>query len=143
MSLEIRYGRDGTPRKHWYARFVVDGRTKVVNLGVAVRGTPPASLREMGGLRFELSRKEAEKELERIKGDANRKGHAQHLTERLIELKTGQAFEHVRIDQIAARWLALPRTKPPTASYQAGVRSACELFKTCLADRNPEAVYLY
>ena len=143
MSLEIRYGRDGTPRKHWYGRFSADGRTQVVNLGVPMRGAPPANLRDMGDVRFELSRKEAEKELERLRADADRKGHAQHLTERLIEIKTGKAIEHVRIDEIAARWLAMPRPKTPAATYQAGVRSACELFKTCMADRNPEAVYLY
>jgi integrase len=143
MALELRRGRDGKLRHHWYGRVVVDGRSKVVNLGVSVKGTPPPTLRGKGDVKFELSRKAAEKELERVKSESDQKGHAQHLTERLIEMKTGKAVEHVRIDEIAARWLALPRPVKLSPAYESGVKSACEQFRAFMADRNPEAVRLY
>jgi integrase len=143
MALELRRGRDGKLRNHWYGRVVVDGRSKVVNLGVAVKGTPPASLLNKGDVKFELSRKAAEKELERVKSEADQKGHAQHLTERLIEMKTGKAVEHVRIDEIAARWLGLPRPEKLSPAYESGVKSACEQFRAFMEDRRPAAVRLY
>ncbi len=143
MALELRRGRDGKLRNHWYGRVDVDGRSKVVNLGVAVKGTPPASLLNKGDVKFELSRKAAEKELERVKSESDQKGHAQHLTERLIEMKTGQAVEHVRIDEIAARWLGLPRPEKLSPAYESGVKSACEQFRAFMEDRRPAAVRLY
>ncbi|MDD5707071.1 MAG: site-specific integrase [Kiritimatiellae bacterium] len=143
MALELRRGRNGKLRRHWYGRLVVNGGAKVVNLGVTVRGSPPATLRDVGDAKFEVSRKEAEKELERFRAEAEQKGHAEHLTERLIELKTGRAVEHVRIDELTARWLALPRAGVLSKAYESGVKSACEQFRTFMAEHHPRAERLY
>jgi integrase len=46
------------------------------------------------------------------------KGRAEHLTERLIEAKTGKTVEYIKLEDLAARWRALPREEaPPSETY--------------------------
>ncbi len=117
MGLEIRLGRDGKPRMHWYGRYDEDGKAKVVNLGVPIKGTPPPSLREPGTRAFEASRTKAEAALERVRNEAREKGNAEHLTRRLIESKTGRAVEYVRLADLPDRWRNLPRERKPKDAW--------------------------
>lgn len=117
MGLEIRLGRNGKPRRHWYGRFDVDGKAKVVNLGVPIQGTPPPSLRESSDRAFEASRTKAEAALEAARREAQIKGSAEHLTRRLIESKTGRTVEYVRLVDLAERWRKLPRERKPKDAW--------------------------
>jgi hypothetical protein len=61
MPLELRIEKRGQTRcvrPFWYGRFEVNGDRQCLNLGVKVRGTPPASLslRDLGDMDFERSR---------------------------------------------------------------------------------------
>ncbi len=146
MALMLKTQRDGTLRDCWYGVYAEsDGTRKVVNLNVTWRGTPPASGRvgESGDPEFERSREKAQEALDRYVEEARQKGRADHLVERLIESKTGQAMVHARIAELAERWLGMPRAKCPTGAYVSGVRSACERFRSFMARRKPSAVYLY
>jgi integrase len=109
MGLEIRKGRDGKPRRHWYGRYDVDGKAHVVNLGVPIRGTIPQSLLDLGGAEFEASRARAEAKLAEARAEAQERGNADHLTRRLIASKTGATFEDVRLCELADRWRAVDR----------------------------------
>ena len=143
MSLLWRMQRDGRLRPDWYAEFESNGKRRVVNLGVRIRGKPPAHLSEAGDPAFERSRERAKVELKRFTEQAWQKGHASHLIERLIVEKTGHAVEHVRIDGIGNRWLALARARPLAERHAAVMRKACQDFADFMAKRNPDAKWLY
>lgn len=150
MSVHLRRQRDGSLRAEWYGEYTDRGRRKVVNLRIAWRGTPPGALLHPGAgddapasADFDASRKEAEGKLASFAEDARRKGQAGHLTERLIEEKTGHAVEHVRIDELADRWLTMPRGGELTKAHTAGIRAACKRFRVFMAKRKPDAAFLY
>ena len=90
MGLELKKGRDGQLVMTWYGRWTENGKRKSTALCDAL-GNPPASLsiHDEGDAAFERSRKKAEGLLESHVSQASQKGHADHLTERLIEAKTG------------------------------------------------------
>ncbi len=119
MGLELRKGRGGKLVRHWYGRMASGGKTKVVNLNVAVRGEAPSSLLETGDEKFEASRDEAQKEFDRVQADAGHKGRAAHLTERLIEAKTGRRIEYVRLAELPVKWRKLGRDKKPSEAWLA------------------------
>jgi integrase len=148
MSVALRRQRDGKLRPYWYGEYVEsNGRRKVINLG-EWQGTPPPSLLgtgdgPTGDAAFEQSRRDAEKALQEHASEAGRKGRAEHLIERLIESKTGKPVEHVRIADLADRWLSMPRGAGVTPTHAASIRAACERFRAFMARRNPAAVALY
>jgi len=145
MSVRLKKQRNGELREHWYGEYEDSGKRTEVNLNVKWRGTPPASgsLRDPGDAVFEESRKEAESELANFVEEARHKGRAEHLTERLIEAKTGRAVKYARIDDLAARWRALGREKPASPRYLAACDSVFKRFADFVKTRNPEAAHLY
>lgn len=115
MGLEIRRGRGGELRKHWYGSYVdSNGKRRVIALTEPLPVKHfPGSLRETGDAIFEASRARAQKELETFQTEARHKGRADHLTERLIQSKTGRGVEYVRLADLPAAWRGLRReTKP-------------------------------
>ena len=148
MSVALRRQRDGNLRPFWYGEYRDgDGNRIVVNLG-KWRGTPPPALlgtgdQTTGNAAFEASREDAETELQKQAEEAKRKGRAEHLVERLIEVKTGRAVEHVRIAELADRWLSMPRGGDLTEAHAAGIKAACKRFMAFMRKRNKEARYLY
>ncbi len=115
MGLEIRHGRDGKPIPHWFGRYVdSNGKRKVIALTEPLPTRHfPGSLRETGDSIFEASRARAEKELETFQAEARQQGRADHLTERLIESKTGRGVEYVRLADLPAAWRGLGRESKP------------------------------
>ncbi len=146
MGLMLKTQRDGALRDCWYGVYTEsNGRRKVVNLDVPWKGTPPASGRvgDPGYGDFEISRKKAAEKLEKFMADAARKGRADHLTERLIESKTGRAVEYVRLDELATRWRGLGRETPASEGYLKGCDAAFERFVEFMGTRNGSAVHVY
>jgi len=122
MALEIRHGRDGKPIPHWFGRYVDgNGKRRVVSLTEPLPTRHyPGSLTETGDTVFEASRARAQKELETFQTEARQQGRADHLTERLIQSKTGQTAEMVRLADLAARWRAVDREDgKPSEKYLA------------------------
>jgi len=119
MALEVRYGRGGELRKHWYGSFVdSNGKRRVVALTERLPVKHyPGSLRETGNAIFEASRARAQKELEAYQSEARQQGRADHLTARLIESKTGQKVENVKLVDLAAKWRGLRRETKPGAAW--------------------------
>ena len=109
MGLELRRGRDGDLLKYWYGRVESCGKARVVNLNVKWLGTPPPNLRMRGDDLFEASRDEAKDKFEDVQAEAGRKGRSQHLTERLIEAKTGQSASYARVLDLATLWRTIDR----------------------------------
>lgn len=147
MGIILKRGRDGSFRLHWYGKYDVDGHAHVFNLAVPVAGKAPPTLRNKGDAEFEKSRKDAEKQFIIAVERARQRGRAEHLVERLIEMKTGQTVEHVTIAELADRWLSMPRNGILTPAYVAGIKSACTRFQEFMRTRKregkPTPVYLY
>ena len=106
MALEIRKGRDGKIINHWYGRFTDHtGKRRVIALTepIPAKGVPD-SLRDSGSPAFEASRARAEKEIEAIRKEAAERGRADHITERVIESRTGRKAEYNKISDLQTLW---------------------------------------
>ncbi len=144
MAIRLRRQRDGQSwRPFWYGDFMVDGKSKTVNLNVKWRGIPPGSIRESGDAEFERSRTKAEVELQRIIDEVTHKGRAEHLTERLIKSKTGKSVEYVKIADLAPRWRNLERSAPASERHLVACDSVFSIFATFMQERHPIIVFLY
>jgi integrase len=113
MALELRF-KNGKLIKHWFGRCFIDGHAKVFSLKEPIHGTPPVkdgkiTLLGTGSEKFELSRALAKVELEGKEEEARQKGRADHLTERVIESKTGRKVDYVTLAEISQKWRSLPR----------------------------------
>jgi len=142
----LKKQRDGSLRDCWYGVYTEsDGTRKVVNLNVKWKGTPPESLRvgDPGDRKFEDSRKKALTALAGYADEARRKGRAEHLTERLIESKTGRAVEYARLDELGARWRNLGRETPASESYLKSCDAVFERFLEFMAVRRSSVIFLY
>ena len=127
MGLKIV--RDGgIPRRTWYGQYFEGGRFHTTNLGVPIHGTIPAKLSLKGDKAFETSRIKAQAAFDAFQSERKNKGTANHLTETLIESKTGQKIEYVRLDDLYARWLGLQRNYTPTESRMKIAKSVFERF---------------
>lgn len=146
MALLLKTQRDGSLREFWYGVYRESNGTRtVVNLDVRWHGTPPLSGRvhDAGDEVFEKSRKKALEALDKFMAEAARKGRAEHLTERLIESKTGRAVQYVRVDELAARWRGLGRETPAGEGYLNGCDAAFERFVEFMKKRPRPATYIY
>lgn len=119
MGLELRTGRGGKTLPYWYGSWRADGKRRVVNLGVPLKGIPPPSLLDEGDAAFERSRSDARAALAVFQDEAKRKGAATHLVERLIEAKTGAVVEYVKLADLPERWKAAPRSRRPSPDWLA------------------------
>ena len=146
MALELRAQRDGTFRPCWYGRYTTEsGKRKLINLNVKVAGTPPATgrLSDPGDAAFERSRTKAEDVLAQFVDEAKHKGNAEHLTERLIEMKTGTTVEYTKISELLDRWLSIPRDEDLSPGYKTMCGAIVGRFERFMQARNPKAVFLY
>jgi integrase len=141
MPLEFRRGRDGTLRPHWYGAFMVDGKRYGVNLGIAITGKIPASgsLKDQGDAAFERSRHLAMAKLEEVQSEASRKSTHTHLLERIIEIKSGEAVATVRLDDLGAEWVKIPRRRQTNLRYAAQCQSTLARFVAFLKATYPKA----
>ena len=144
-NVRLKRQRDGGLRNHWYGQYREDGKQREINLNVPWRGTPPESGKwsDAGDSRFEASRKKAEAALASHVEEARHKGRAEHLTERLIESKTGRTVEYARIGELPERWRNLGREAPVSERYLAGCDARFSRFIDFMRSRNASAICMY
>ncbi len=103
MGLQLRKGREGALRRHWYGEFRrANGTRAVVNLNVEIEGTPPALglLSERGDPAFERSRNRALAALEAMR-EQERKGRATKAEAlRMYRERTGEPLRAVLVDDL-------------------------------------------
>jgi len=148
MGLMIKQQRDGVYRSQWYGVFTDSGKRKVVNLNVPILGCPPASmsLLEKGDADFEKSREDAKEKLKEHVETAGHKGRADHLTERLIESKTGRVVTYARIADLAVRWRKMGRKVRAGEGHLGNCDAHFQRFVEFMKGRprkKKKAVYLY
>ncbi len=139
MGLELRKGRKGELLPYWYGRIESCGKSRVVNLNVKWRGVPPTNLRLKGDDLFEASREEAKDKFDDVQVEAGRKGRSQHLTERLIEAKTGQSVNYAMVAELPRLWRTIDRPDgQPTEAHLKWCDSVFRRFEATVP-----VVYLY
>lgn len=124
MSLELRRGVS----EWWYGKFKVNGRKFTKNLAVKVQGVVPPTLREMGDIVFERSRAKAQAAMEKLQEDLKRRSAAEELVQTIHEIRTGARVSSIPLAEIGARWCAVLRRRPLSASYQKQKVACIERF---------------
>jgi len=145
QSVRLKKQRDGSFRPCWYGQYRDGDRQREINLNVKWQGTPPASGKssDQGNRPFEASRAKAQAALTSFVEELRQKGRAEHLTERLIESKTGRPVQYVRIADLAERWRNLGRESQVTEAHLVNCDAHFRRFGDFMAHENPTAVFLY
>jgi len=102
MSLTTKRGRNGELVRSWYGRYT-DGAGRRVFLTLCdMEGelNPSGDPNDKGNAAFERSRDKAEDELKRLKEAARADGQTAHISERLIEIKTGRKWQETAIKDL-------------------------------------------
>lgn len=133
MGLELRKGES----KWWYGRVVVNGRKLTKNLGVEVRGAPPAKLSELGDMAFERSRAKAMASFETWQSEMKRRSTAEELVQAIHEIRTGVRVSSIPLAEIGTRWKALPRRRPLAERYLAQAEGWIDRFVAFVQTANP------
>ncbi len=111
----------------WYARPMVGGRRLFMPLGVPVRGTAPASLRDMGDRSFEQSRADARAAAERKLSEARLHDARWHskMAELLSEVPRSQRPRKedpgLPLSDLFEAWARAPHAKARSPRYMDGV----------------------
>jgi len=135
MGLEITRKKDGSLRsKWWYGRFMANGKSTCVNLGVEIKGRVPATLRKKGSSEFEYSRVRAQVKLDELRREAHSRKTAAHHLEELYEIKAGESIAQVALTEMETRWEFLPAKKSRSAqtikAQKANIRQFREFIVT-------------
>jgi len=119
MALEIRKNTKGDIIGHWYGAYTdANGKRRIVPLSEKIPpNSYPGTLKETGSPLFEASRARAEKELEEIRTEAAQRGRVDHLTERLIQSKTGRKVDYVKLADLPAKWRKIGRSRKPSKEW--------------------------
>jgi len=144
MPLELRIEKRGQSRcvrPFWYGRFEVNGDRQCLNLGVKVRGIPPASLslKDLGDMDFERSRETARVKLENVIEEARTKQGSVRLVEKLYEIKVGEAIKTVLLENLHLEWEKIPRKKKLDERYASQCQSTLKRFAQFVRDENVKA----
>ncbi len=141
MPLEIRYNRDGSWRGNWYGAYMHNGRRHATNLGIPIKGNPPASrsLKDSGDATFEASRIRAAAALKELVDEAHSNVGAERIMEKIYELKTGETIRTVPLDELPEAWIKRPRRRPINARYAEQCKSILTRFTKFIRQQNPQA----
>ena len=118
MGLELR-----PTSKWWYGRYMVDGKTTVVNLDIPVEGERPDSVTQEGNAAFEKSRGKAQAKLDGILDRIHRRQHAEEILQEMHVIRTGGRVGSILLPDLYDRWSKLPRRRPLSSAYNTWARS--------------------
>lgn len=114
--------------KWWYGRFKLNDKTKLLNLGVEIEGKRPQSINGQGDEKFRRSRERAKIKHDECLSEIQNKRNLQKLTERMIELKTGEPVQSVQLKELSEAWLKIPRRKELSKQYASVSQSRLKRF---------------
>lgn len=136
MALEMKKSS-----KWWYARFMVSGKLRRVNLDIEIEGKRPPSLADIADWQnaaFQRSygrAKEANDAL--LKRDVSNR-HIEELSQRIIEAKTGTRLDFVKVAAIPEAWAKLPRKRQPCPQYAETAQKKLLQFADFIHQNYPE-----
>lgn len=123
MSLELRQHSTW-----WYGRFHVDGKARMISLGVKAMGFRPRTLRQTGSPAFEESRRDAWARHEEIRKELESNRTAESYLERLYELKGKGSAVRVPVSGLGDRWKRGPRRRRAGKRYLAESGKVLDAF---------------
>jgi integrase len=123
--------------KWWYGRFIENGRSRLINLGIKIEGQRPRSLTEEGDKAFERSKGKAIHEHDRVLEAVRAKHNREELTQRVLELKTGHRLESVRLGDLAQMWERIPRKRKNNERYSRATKAQLTRFAAFMRERFP------
>lgn len=134
MSLILR-----RTSQWWYGYYRMDGKAVVVPLAVRVAGKRPASLREVGDALFEQSRGAAKVKHDEMERELRDKRNLGRLTERLIEIKTGDEDPtgFTPLDELPRRWSETRHKRGKNTKYAEECKVILERFVTFIREKHP------
>ena len=137
MGLEIRRGRGGELRKHWYGSYVDgNGKRRVIALTEPLPVKHfPGSLKATGDTVFEASRVRAEQELAGFQTEARQQGRADHLTAQLIESKTGRKWKETPLAALPDIITGGKKRRARSQQHETWKRGAVEKFTAWASGR--------
>ena len=115
-------------RPHWYGQYKSGGQVTTFNLGVLIRGEPPASgyIGDKGDETFEASRKRAEEKFAAIRSKGREKGEAVREVATIVKMKTGRKFIDPALADLAD--IYLDRLGDRSTCHVAMIRSGFSNF---------------
>jgi integrase len=132
MSLEIK-----ETSQWWYARYRRNGKTRLINLGIKVEGErPDKGIGQAGDDRFERSRGKALAKHDQILDEIAKKNNAQELTQRIIQIKTGDRQQCITLDKLIESWERLPHRRIPCSAYLSCCRTTFQRFVDFLKSKH-------
>ncbi len=120
--------------KWFYGRIMVNGVKKSVNLGVAIKGKRPSSLREKGSSLFERSRGQAQEKLRKLQSEAMQKKASVEILQTIHEVRTGERVGSVPLRSrkgvagMFDAWRNVPRKRAQSELYVKQMRSLFDRF---------------
>jgi integrase len=132
-SLEIR-----ASSKWFYGRFKHEGKSRCKNLGVAIAGQRPISIREEGDREFERSRGRAQSALEELVTKLQQPQEKAALVRAIYEAQTGHPFTPIPLADLASHWETMPRRRQPTAKYSQECLAALAKFVAFVTRAYPD-----
>jgi len=137
MALEMKKSS-----KWWYARFMINGKLRRVNLDIEIEGKRPPSLADIANWQnaaFQRSYGRAKNKHDTmLKGDVSKR-HVEELSQRIIEAKTGARLDFVKVAAVPEAWAALPRKRPPCPQYAGTAKKKLRQFADFIHQNYPEA----
>lgn len=121
----------------WMGFYQADGKRHEHTL-CPWKGTPPAPGEEKGDEAFEKSRERAEAIFKRWRAKGKSDEEEVALVQRVHALRYGGKVERVEIDDLAAKWDALPHKADLTDGRRARVHSVLKTFRDFMADKFPK-----
>jgi len=136
MALEMKKSS-----KWWYARFMVNGKLRRVNLDIEIEGKRPSSLADIADWQnaaFQRSYGEAKNKHDTmLKSDVSKR-HVEELSQRIIEAKTGTRLDFVKVSAVPEAWAKFPRKRQPCPQYAATAQKKLNQFADFIQQSYPE-----
>ena len=137
MALEIKKSSCW-----WYARFMVNGKLRRVNLDIKIEGKRPPSLADLANWQnaaFQRSYGRAKEVHDALLKSELSKKHVEELSQRIIEAKTGTRLDFVKVAAVPEAWATLPRKRPLCPQYTETAKTKLRQFADFIRQHYPEA----
>ncbi len=137
MALEMKESS-----RWWYARFMVNGKLRRVNLDIEIEGKRPPSLKDVANWQntaFQRSYGAAKDKHDTLLKNEVSKKHVEELSQRIIEAKTGTRIDFVKVAAIPDAWAMLPRKRLPCPQYTETGKTKLLQFADFIHQHYPEA----
>ena len=111
-----------------------------MNLGVKIAGVRPRSISDFGpevDRRFIESRGRAMQQHDKIRDEITSRSNLQEMTQKIVELKTGNRLESLKLAKLPEAWTSIPRRREPSQAYAANSQRILGLFSAYIADHWP------